>query len=385
MTFFVYQNRYKLFYDGTLLSKLEVVLTDTKQNLVETDVILKQKRAVITAVRDEVRLLHQKVEKIKELEKIKNKLTAVQQEYLWSLVIQQERSVEDIKKAISDLEGEAKLLVKRLDELKKKYAALSEESVVQEQNQVHEELKQKQRDLDKNRAEIAGIRKNHAHIKAKLRTLISTVDTKEAQVKKLTETIDKVKAAQDAKSKEETNQDSERLDQLQSEKKHCESAINAIKLDAENFRLAGDQEREKLQQVENEARSIRTKIEGKKRHIVALNSRTTNKYACFSQKMEQLMTKVQASAHKFRSPPKGPLGSCITVKDQKYAAIIESVLGKFLDSFVVGDPRDLNTLREMIDSVFGERSGSQRRQTGTPAMPGIHCMRYAERVRITCL
>ncbi len=244
-------------------------------------------------------------------------------------------------------------------------------------------MKQKQQDFDRNRAEMAQIRRNYTQVKAKLRTLISTVEAKEAQMKKMNETVEKVKAAQEAKSREETNQDSERLDRLQSEKKQCESAINAIKHDAENFRVAGEQEREKLQHSELEARSIRTQIEGKKRHISALNSKTTNKFAAFGQKMEQLMTKVQASAHKFRSPPKGPLGSCITVKDQKYAAVIESVLGKFLDSFIVGDSRDLNTLREMIDSVYGDRSASQqRRQTGPPArMPGIHCMRYAERVR----
>ncbi len=124
MTFFVSQNRYRLFYDGTLLSKLEVVLTDAKRNLDETDVILKQKRAVVTALRDEVRLLQQKVEKIAELEKIRNKLTEVQQEYLWSVVIQQERSVEDIRKLISDLESERGLLVKKLDDMKKRYDGL---------------------------------------------------------------------------------------------------------------------------------------------------------------------------------------------------------------------------------------------------------------------
>lgn len=386
MWYFVSQNRYKLFYDGTLLSKLEVVLTDTKHILEETEVILKQKRAVITAIRDEVRLLQQKVEKIAELEKIRTKLTTVTQEYLWSVVIQQEHSVEDIKKSISDLDEEAKLLLKSLEDLKKKYDDLSEESIVRDQTRVRDELKEKQRDYDKNRAEMAEIRRNYAQIKAKLRTLTSTVEAKEAQMKKTSDTIAKVKAAQDAKSREETNQDSERLDQLQSEKKQCESAINAIKLDAENFRQASEQEREKLQQFETEARSVRAQIEGKKRHIQALNSRTTNKYAVFGPKMEQLVTKIKAGAHKFRSPPKGPLGACITVKDQKYAAIIESVLGKYLDAFVVGDARDLYILKEMIDSVYGDRSGSQRRQTGPSArMPSIHCMRYAERVRCLLL
>lgn len=53
--------------------------------------------------------------------------------------------------------------------------------------------------------------------------------------------------------------------------------------------------------------------------------------------------------------PVGPLGAWFTVKKEHetYAAVIEETLGRTLRTFATDHPEDVNTLRRLIQEVFG--------------------------------
>jgi len=45
-----------------------------------------------------------------------------------------------------------------------------------------------------------------------------------------------------------------------------------------------------------------------------LRNSNANKYAAFGQPMQDLVALIQANAKKFKKLPRGPIGSCFTVK-----------------------------------------------------------------------
>lgn len=55
-------------------------------------------------------------------------------------------------------------------------------------------------------------------------------------------------------------------------------------------------------------------VEGRKRNLEALQNAKANKYAVYGPKMQSLVAKIQANAHRFKQQPRGPMGSHFTVK-----------------------------------------------------------------------
>lgn len=374
--------RFNLFYDGTLLSKVEVIIAETKKEVAEIKVLIDHQVEIMRTVKQEFLHYQQKYEKIAELDQVKEKLISVKNEYLWALVTEQEKLVGETEKLIQTDLKDIDLLTTKIEEIKSNLANANEANILREQGKLKSRIAEKQQEIGQNRQQLVEVKKSFVTLKNKLKTLVSSIEAKERQISKLSSSLEKVKAEEAARSRVETDQEAEALAAMQDEKKELEALVASIRSDAENFQLSADSEREKSHQLENESRAIRAQAEQKRRLLAAISGRKINKYAAFGPKMEQLVFKIQSNLHKFRKPPRGPLGTCFRVKDPAYAPVMEGALFTHLDSFVVGDAQDLTLLKEFVSSIYSERP-SQSQQKGYQSrtrIPGIHYMKYTDEV-----
>ncbi|ODM88865.1 Structural maintenance of chromosomes protein 6 [Orchesella cincta] len=361
--------KYKLFYQGTLLSKLETTIDETQECIEETSKMLFQQRTLLLAMRKEIEQLKKKCDKIRELEVIKDKVNDLNREYLWSLVIQQEKLVDEAARSTDTASKNLDRINKTLGDAEIAYENLNEDSVLEEFASLREQVRDKKQELSDTRNEMAEVKKTVIQLQARLKAATSAVTSKQTMIDKVTAQIQRRTAEQQAKIDEGTHRDTARGQELEGQKKQLEAVINAIKTDGDNFQLAADKEREKLHELDNDGRRLRAEIETRKRSITALSSKA-NKYAAFGKEMETLMAKIEANMQRFTKRPRGPLGALIRVKDPKYAGLIEVILGQNLHSFVVDNLRDCSLLTELIDSTYREGSASQRTQRQSK-VPGI--------------
>lgn len=370
-------SRFKLFYDGTTLTKLDEMVEEIQEELNGTEQILAIQRTVMYGLKDELGELKKRRNKIAELDKIKMKFRSLRIERLWALVIEQEASVKATSNAIAQMNKDLEAIQKRLAESREKLDDLNEESIVREQAEVRRQVTEKKRELDSLKISLNDTKRKFNCLNAKLKTIVNDITTKEGQIKKLRMHLDRRKAEVAAKAKAKTNEDQEKLDQLGDRKKHLESVCSSIKMDVDNFQQAAEQEREKVRHVEGTERQLKVKIESTKREILTLNSNASNKYAVFGPDIQKFVAQIEASIHKFRKRPRGPLGACFSVKDPQYVALIEGILWNHLHTFVVDNARDLQTLKEIMGTVYNGRDRGSRPVVKTPT---IVKMDFAEQV-----
>ncbi|CAL8095626.1 unnamed protein product [Orchesella dallaii] len=372
--------KFKLFYEGTLLSKLETTIEEAQESISATDKILSHHRNTLHGMRKNIEHLKKKYDKLRELEVVKNKFTSLGHEYLWALVIQQENVVEEALESAAKAKKDLILVNKTLENAEKAYANLNEQSLTEQSTSLRAQIKDKKREFEEIRSEMNEVKKMIIQLRAKEKAATSAVSSKQVMIDKITSQIERITAEQQKISNEDASRDKEIRSELDEQRKQLESVLGSIKSDGDNFQLASDQEREKLQGLDNDARKLRSDIESKKRTITVLGS-TSNKYAVFGKEMEMLVAKVQANMHSFVKQPRGPLGAMFRVKDPKYSALVESILKNHMHSFVVGHKNDLALMKELVDSIYGVRGSSQRssRQSGpVPIIPNIIMTQFAE-------
>ena len=105
--------------------------------------------------------------------------------------------------------------------------------------------------------------------------------------------------------------------------------------------------------------------------ISKLKSGGDHKLDNFGRWMVPLVSAINSNSHRFQKKPMGPLGSMITIKDQKWTIAIQRCIGTGnLYAFVVDNASDAAILRQIMEDVF------QRERAPLKVMPSIIKYQY---------
>lgn len=105
--------------------------------------------------------------------------------------------------------------------------------------------------------------------------------------------------------------------------------------------------------------------------ISKLKSGGGHKLDIFGRWMISLVGAIKSNARRFQKQPMGPLGSMITIKDQKWTIAIQKCISTpNLYAFIVDNNNDAAILRQIMKDVF------QRERQPMKYMPVIIQYRY---------
>lgn len=62
-------------------------------------------------------------------------------------------------------------------------------------------------------------------------------------------------------------------------------------------------------------------------------------------KLTQLVAGIEAALQRFHKKPLGPIGSLLTLTDDRWAIAVEASIGKIFGNFIVHDQHDANLIR----------------------------------------
>ncbi|CAG7825797.1 unnamed protein product, partial [Allacma fusca] len=99
-----------------------------------------------------------------------------------------------------------------------------------------------------------------------------------------------------------------------------------------------------------------------------------SQYDVYGPEMSKLVRRIKemVDARRFIHPPRGPLGSCFTVTEEKWVALIESILESSLGSFAVDNKNDQELLRQLIDEVYRNTRNRQVRRPNICLIKFLH-------------
>lgn len=93
--------------------------------------------------------------------------------------------------------------------------------------------------------------------------------------------------------------------------------------------------------------------DGIKSEITNLQANKRNRYSIYGQEMQTLLEEIerQYRARKFSERPRGPIGSYLSVPEQKYRDVVENQIADLLRAFIVNNTAD----RTLLNSIIQQR------------------------------
>lgn len=338
---------YDFFLRGTQLSQLSNEYDVIKLNINRIGSFIHQKQESIQELRilaeegqERYNILRNALEQQKGLDDLKK-------EVVWSQVREKEEEMKD----------RAVLLERsriKMAKIQQEVTKCAERIVMHEQElEVLEHQMNVQRDEDMPlREESARLKGEISEIGAEIRRtndIIQEINAQfhraEAQIKSTNDRIEKEE--RDAAGGRDSRRNAllDRRKQLELERKKIEKQIGDLQdrsqvVDSEIDRVRGEKEEQEIQRDQN-----RKVIGTLEYHIRELKSAKQNHLAAYGPNMPKLMDLVKAET-RWRGKVVGPIGSKIKLsrQNQKWAPVLESVIGNTLNAFCVTNHHDMNLL-----------------------------------------
>lgn len=153
------------------------------------------------------------------------------------------------------------------------------------------------------------------------------------------------------KLNEDNRERREALDNTRRKLEDERQTLEAQKADKNNEYRTAEQELRTLNQglsaAVDEQKRQRNKVAELDTLIARLNSTRSNRIMAFGQSIPQLLQAINNET-RWKKKPVGPLGLHLELKDQKWAPVLESVIGTTLDAFSVTNHDDRRLLTELM-------------------------------------
>ncbi|KAI7868513.1 P-loop containing nucleoside triphosphate hydrolase protein [Spinellus fusiger] len=344
------EDKYKLFMKGTQLSQLWDDYNIVGESIDVAKLSIDRKMQHLPDLYKKAKEAEDRYKEMLEVREIDGKIDELNNELVWAQIIEKEKVTEKARQNAQELESQV--------------ATLNERTTTVKNNIVSVE-----KDIQDMRTAIDGFRHSNVPNREERRRLTGEIVDQEGRLRELgtdlREINDNVKqarariqrfnkdiAAESAKV-EQTNKpkkeaNSRKLQQL-------ESTLAEKVKKKESFMEEEKNLEEQLLQVKKDYRPLDSKIRTLEREhenirfrYKNLMAQKTDKLKAFGFNMPEIVNDIKREPRWKGRAPVGPFGAYIQLKHPEYANVLEIVLGKILNSFVVENFDDRNILHKIL-------------------------------------
>uniref|UniRef100_A0A1S4N1W6 Rad50/SbcC-type AAA domain-containing protein n=1 Tax=Pediculus humanus subsp. corporis TaxID=121224 RepID=A0A1S4N1W6_PEDHC len=351
--------RFTMFSKATQLDYLKILYVKTMELLTVTKKQLQIKEKGVEKASQEVQSLKEKLALFVSLEKRVHELRDLENEYLWSLVAQEEQKLvkfniekknlhkkkEEIlqveisfEKTLGDLKLEMENIEKKVKELKilEKENKNVKHSITNQVFELENEIQKNETQLnhflgkeERNQSDINGIKEH-------LMKCETSSSQDEEGKKQISNKISKLK---------------ENLTELREKMKNIEIEMNS----AQDAKMQNSKILEGLNLEVEELQQNKVRLETLIRNSKLKNRNNYHKYGPFTQ---DLLTAIEDAWKKnlFIKKPVGPCGVHVTFSgDPKWGKAVESILGSLMTSYCCDGQKDFQVLSDIMNKVCGNK------------------------------
>ncbi|PWA00132.1 hypothetical protein BB558_003826 [Smittium angustum] len=326
---------YQWFLKGTQLQQLSEDLEAVREAVIVVESSIVKKQELMSSLKAKKVEWEQKYQMITEAQKLVQKMQNMEEKLAWTFVAEAENSRDECSLAIIEIQ-------KKVDKLEAK--AQSERDKLQD---LEDKIKDKQdlisktyqltRPLQEKRTEKMHKEEYRKRAEALEKQIISEQKRMEKDIKKERDSIENAKRA------------------LANENEQITESINSGKLKLQNLDTERSNYQRLIAQTTEKSESIKKKITETKFHMERLKQQESDSLMAFGKATSKVVLEISKTRWNGMTPV-GPIGKFIKLKDRKWSPVIETILDRTLNMFMVDNHGD-RVLLDKIMKKYGYQSG----------------------------
>jgi len=304
------------------MAQFDRILKESQRDMDDAEANLERTRLIVEDRHEELTKYKNLKTKLEEADMMEERIAELTIEYSWSLVIAEELNRDQIKEDLDEFIKAKDKCSEACETLLKKKTDLvnGARATPEEIKDIKDKLRDGEKEEQDAHREITQLSRKMSEHKTTARVAqgqvtayTHTIQTLEAKIEELTTT-----GAEEAESAKREYE--EKTAKLEEEKGKCEAELQTLRNEKAQFLHRQESLGAQLQDLKAKEKELKYRVVGLKdeaKNLQNKNSRVS-KYTAFGRQMEDLITKIEANQHKFKVLPRGPLGSCFTVKVSAY-------------------------------------------------------------------
>lgn len=344
------KQKYILFSRATGLNVVLEQYAQSEANCENAKKLFKEKQVELSTLNQEVKELEYKIECLRNVVQLKEKIHALNTEMAWSKVAVIEIEQQQQQEICNDLAKKLQTLDKQAKE------TLNQNSTFEKTTQTYSnQLRDLNSKLNKEYEKQAPLVKLLSDLKQKIYennrdkcSLLKEIARKTGEYNILEEAIKKLTANSEAAKVSEAD----KLKQITELKNRIiETDSRERTYSNELFQMRSSINHNETEQgtLTSHIRQANSKIGDLTTKINHLRSNTSNTLSLYGSDMSRIIELIEREKSNFVHPPRGPIGSYVSLKDKKWALAIEQHLSSsLLRAFVVDNKKD----NELLINIF---------------------------------
>uniref|UniRef100_A0A8D9EQJ5 Structural maintenance of chromosomes protein 6 n=1 Tax=Cacopsylla melanoneura TaxID=428564 RepID=A0A8D9EQJ5_9HEMI len=350
------KQKYKLFMEATLFDAILSKKVETVNDLKLMNSILEDKRRALGKLEVELNKDKEKLALIEKCKQAFERKSELQNELLWSRVVQSEHAKGGMLEKRKELLAQVKDIQGKIDKKETK------------ERQFHEKIAEMTAAIQAQVSELKKYQDQHDKLQHTKRGKVRELEEKklkEVSIKKKIASREhdncNIKAEMDDYERkkvelEEKKQEARRKrNEVEQKRGNIEAAKRTLAQDKTNAENAVEQAATVIHQKKQKIQKLNVVINQKEEHLRRVQSKQSNTLSQYGPWMQQLVDSIKEAfkKRKFSKMPRGPLGAYIKMKDPNLAALAEYGLGYGnLRKFVVNTREDEKELKLIMDRVM---------------------------------
>ncbi|CAG7734905.1 unnamed protein product [Allacma fusca] len=347
---------YKYFHRALLLNNCESLMMKSLADLKNASECLKTKRILLEELRAKERDWEKQVEAIELMKNCKTKLTELANKHTWAMV-------QDYEAVHADVHRELQHALNKLEEAKRERDLFSQKIQEYETNQTcFEERWQETNDaLTQKKSEYDQIRKKTQYVKFEIMDVITEMKNTIKTIETLAQNKRIVQGKLDEHRRTASNDFEFRMRALANEKAPLVAQEQALQhqlalLQEDRPRLVADEDNATKidSQLKLKVQEVQQRLDDTQKELTACHKTDNAKHEVYGREMSKLVEKIDREK-RWLKKPRGPLGCCITLQDDRWLTVVEYILENTLNYFAVDNKHDQQILLKLISDVYSTR------------------------------
>jgi len=364
------ENLYTFFQKATLLKQCIDQYSAAKTELEKTRNTIDTKRVQI---RDLGKQLTLKYEKLKELDKLKERdleEERLQKEFLWALVKENRVEQEKISNKMGQKETALENPREKLKSLHQVKVQLDNQMTkqVDKAEQERGQYAREERELTELKIETERLKEEEKKIKADIKGYDSMKKTLHGEIRIMKEQLEQLSSSQNSRDKVKLARERQKkLSKLEDRKTEINEEIEKMGTERDDIESQQDGNRKELEKCEYDRKGCQRKVEHLESELAEMVGMGDQKLAVFDRLAPRVAEEIRSAAKRqlFGICPLGPVGSHIKLTTEAasnpaLARLLETELGtNQVKAYLCNDDQDRRVLWDIFNRVYGSQKKPQ--------------------------
>ncbi|OBZ83040.1 Structural maintenance of chromosomes protein 6 [Choanephora cucurbitarum] len=344
------EDKYKLFMHGTQLTSLKNDFETIRESLEVAKAMLERKKQAMPALQLKAQEAQKRYKEIEQSQHIEQNIDVLNNELVWSQIIQKEKEAEKLnretnqaKHTLDQIKEAYEVQKEKVNVCQQKIVQIQEEwDIFKEQPDPHE---QEKNELNDKKLEIE---LKNREFKLDLTEINNSIKEVKSSRQKHQESLQAETAKLEASSQIKRNEIAAEIEKLREAVNHKKGKEKQFKIEHDSIQEEINLAKEGYSNFNHQMADIRGQRNRLEKQIRTLEDQRGNQLTAYGRRMPEVLAAIRAETRWEKRRPVGPLGSKLSVEKQQFSEVLETILNKSLNAFVVESFADKNLLSRIL-------------------------------------